>query len=272
MESPTHHGSVPPTLSFSSIPVPHRQTTLRKRLLKLWDHVTPARAAIGFVVLGGVILILGAVLPLSDYWDGTISNLGVECLSIAITVIVIDRLNQKQTDRERRADLITKMRSSDHARAMEAVEQLRAHGWLTNGLLEEADLRSANLQSANLSGANLQEAYLFGTNLQAADLGSADLSGAVLAAANLRAANLWHTNLRGAFLKGAHLQGAFLTGADLEGAQIDTEGEGLHGATLPDHTKWSPDVDMRRFTDPTHPHFWRSEDPECPAFHKNRPT
>ncbi|MEJ2151089.1 MAG: hypothetical protein P8Z40_16680 [Chloroflexota bacterium] len=35
---------------------------------------------------------------------------------------------------------------------------------------------------------------------------------------------------------------------------------------LPDDSTWTPDADMRRFTDPDHPHFGRSEQPGAPAY------
>jgi hypothetical protein len=35
--------------------------------------------------------------------------------------------------------------------------------------------------------------------------------------------------------------------------------------TLPDGTNWTSDTDMMRFTDPAHPQFWRSDEPNSPA-------
>jgi hypothetical protein len=34
---------------------------------------------------------------------------------------------------------------------------------------------------------------------------------------------------------------------------------------LPDGTRWTPDTDMERFTDPQHPAFWRSDNRHSPA-------
>jgi uncharacterized protein YjbI with pentapeptide repeats len=58
-------------------------------------------------------------------------------------------------------------------------------------------------------------------------------------------ANLGEVNLGG-----ANLQGAILKRANLDEFTI-----------LPDGTKWTPDTDMARFTDPDHPDFWRPEEP-----------
>jgi hypothetical protein len=56
------------------------------------------------------------------------------------------------------------------------------------------------------------------------------------------------------------LSGANLQGADLTGAKFD------ENTTLPDGTKWTPDTDMTRFTDPEHPEFWRSDIKWSPAY------
>jgi len=40
-------------------------------------------------------------------------------------------------------------------------------------------------------------------------------------------------------------------GAHLERAKL------AEHTTLPDGTRWKPDTDLARFTDPDHPDFWR---------------
>jgi uncharacterized protein YjbI with pentapeptide repeats len=61
--------------------------------------------------------------------------------------------------------------------------------------------------------------------------------------------------LRDANLEGAHLEGARLDGADLRNTIL--EGAHLDELTvLPDGSSWSPEADLKRFTDPEHPNFW----------------
>jgi uncharacterized protein YjbI with pentapeptide repeats len=171
--------------------------------------------------------------------------------------------------------------------------------------LREANLLRANLQEAALVGANLQETNLFGANLRAAclwranlggarladatlqevsldgaDLGGTDLSGANLDGADLRevnleAATLREANLQGAYLTGANLRGALLANASLEGASLyeanlreaDFAGARLdEKTTLPDDTKWTPDADLTRFTDPAHPAFWHAAAHHLPGY------
>jgi len=228
---------------------------------------------------------LGAFV--SDFY----ANVSTELTSIAITVLIIDALNRRrdriQGEREQRAQLIRELGSGVNEVAKHAAEELRARGWLTDGSLQEADLRVANLEAAklwkadlqganlqwaklkyvNLNGAILVGANLKQANLQAAKLGGADLRGSILFEARLYRANFTRALLRDADLRGAHLEGARLDGADLRGAALD--GTFLDElTTLPDGNKWSADVDLRRFTDPAHPQHWHIHD-ALSADHRN---
>lgn len=161
---------------------------------------------------------------------------------------------------------------------------------LTGAYSEDANLAGANLLNANLSGAYLREvnlsgAILYGANLSGAVLWLANIEGAYLLQANLSGANLMVANLSGADLLNANLTGANLMGANLKGANL--AGDDLSGAnfreanldaarldsahfdehtTLPDNTKWTPESDIMRFTDPNHPNFWRSSFTFSPAY------
>lgn len=127
--------------------------------------------------------------------------------------------------------LIRKLRNPDNKLVLQAVEELRAHGWLSNGALRQSELRYVHLQGADLCAADLQGANLRQADLQEANLSMADLSQADLGKANLRWADLSRTNLQGADLFRANLEGA----RNLTEAQLATVGR-LNGATLPDGT------------------------------------
>jgi hypothetical protein len=146
-----------------------------------------------------------------------------------------------------------------------------AHLWEAN--LQGADLQSANLQGADLffakmQVADLREASLQGTNLRNASLEWANLEGAILRGANLLWADLQFANLQEADLRGVNLERANLSEANLEGV-ILSGNEFSETTTLPDGSKWKPDIDMSRFTNPEHPDFWRSDDPRSPAYRGN---
>ena len=152
--------------------------------------------------------------------------------------------------------------------------------------LQKATLTRANLEDAMLWGANLEGAHLNGANLKGTNLLHANLRGADLSGTDLSEASAMRANLRGADLSGAKLLQTYLMGVDLEGA--DLAKANLRGTTLsetnlkdarnlksaifdevsvlPDDTTWTPETDLDRFTRPTHPDFWRSDDPRSPAY------
>ena len=116
-----------------------------------------------------------------------------------------------------------------------------------------ANLREANLHHVELEGANLYTADLKGARIKG------NLRGVRLVKADLRGARLVRPNLEGANLRRANLEGARLVGVKFN-----------EETTLPDGTKWAPELDMKRFTNAEHPEFWRSEDPKSPAYRGHR--
>lgn len=136
--------------------------------------------------------------------------------------------------------------------------------------LAGTDFGESNLSHANLADANLQGAHLHHVNLANANLARVNLQGANLNSTNLSEANLREANLELANLKGANLFKANLEKANTRNAQFD------ENTVLPDGSKWSASADtkmsffvMVRFTSPDHPQFWRSDDPQSPAYRKS---
>ena len=220
-------------------------------------------------------------LLLSDMY----ANLSSELVGIAVTVLLIDTLSRRREAHLSRLNelerLSRQLGSGVNEVAARAAEELRDEGWLTDGSLQETDLRVANLehaklwdadlqgvnlQWARLNHANLERANLVGANLMQANLQAAKLDGADLRQANLIEAKLHRVNCDGtrlnhADLTGAHLEGARLENADLSDATL-TNAVFDETTTTPDGKRWSADVDMACFTDPEHPNFWRM--PEKP--------
>jgi uncharacterized protein YjbI with pentapeptide repeats len=216
--------------------------------------------------------------------EGLALNLGTELIGALATYALLELFIGGRERREaKKADLIAQMGSQVQDVAVAAAEELRRHGWLSDGSLQGADLFRANLRAADLIGADLSRAVLVETNLQwtsltgakliATNLSGARLGGANLHGADLNKAKLIEVQLHGAVLLGANLCGARLWDADLREAnlrEVDLKGASLHRAnlqgadfdentTLPDGTKWTLDTDMARFTDPKHPDFWRPD-------------
>jgi len=121
-----------------------------------------------------------------------------------------------QKQETEKADLIRDMGSANRDIALQAVEILRKHGWLTDGSLRKADLAGANLQGANLKEADLAGANLFKANLDATILSNANLSQATLDGARMAGADLQEANLENADLDEAYLVGGNLQNANLQ--------------------------------------------------------
>jgi hypothetical protein len=277
---------------------------MRQRIQHLRDYFTSTHEAnraallllgfgLGIIAAGFVILYLidpreGETFSLRQLVSDLYANGGAELLSIALTVLIIERLNRRraiQERQERKEELILQMGSPDNAFAIEAVRFLRQKGWLTDGSLNGAYLWGANLQRADLERANLKGANLFNANLKAATLNSANLTGVDLVRANLQGTYIRQVNLQGAYLRLANLEAADLNGANLQKANLDAANlqdvylvganlrganlrsaklqgvkfEGVFGAapptcdettSLPDGSHWTPDRDWREFTQP----------------------
>jgi uncharacterized protein YjbI with pentapeptide repeats len=132
-----------------------------------------------------------------------------------------------------KSELIRKLRNPDNKVVLQAVEELRARGWLEDGSLEKAALRHVHLQHADLYRADLCEVNLSMADLRWTDLSGADLQGALLCKSDLYQADFSDANLSGANLCRANLQGARnLTETQLANAFR------LRGAILPDGSRY----------------------------------
>ncbi len=221
---------------------------------------------------GGLTLVLiGVWIGSFVFNDGYATNVYTEMLSIFVTVLVLDRLNEWRSIGQRKQALIREASSRDNSTALNAVDWLRAESWLT---VEDDTplLLGKKLSRASLHNAYLYEAHLENTNLYKADLSDADLSKAniydsFLHRAVLTGTSLYGTDLRKAVLWNAQLRGAkyietviFNEQTVLPDAKPLYDQGGKHRINAEGHyiydKYWSPDVDMTRYTDPNHPDFW----------------
>ncbi len=235
----------------------------------LKDASTVQRVGILLVIMAAVTVVGGAIdeyggLPVGQVIQHVFrdfyANLGTELSSIALTVLIIDKLtrryNQEAEVHREKTRLIRQLGNRDKAMALQAVEELRLNEWLEDGSLEHVHITWGNLEGAPLSKADLRGARLWLTNLRGARLYEANLQGAFMQA----------VNLQGAHLSGANLTGANLTDSNLLNANLDEDTLLDTETILPDCTYWTPGTDMRRYTDPIHPDFWRSKHPHSPAY------
>jgi hypothetical protein len=198
---------------------------------------------VGAITFSLISHLQGVQANLWGWADSLFQNVGTEMFGAFLTFLLIEVLVTGRRQREseskeagqRKGQLLIQMRSEDAERVLLAVNELRLNGWHKDGTLRGAALQEANLERAILREANLDQADLRGASLRWADLRGASLRGALLDQADLSGANLEEARLRGAALGYAELD---------------------EGTTLPDGSRWAPDSDTDRFTDPGHAHFW----------------
>ena len=266
-----------------------------------WDEIRKIHieSATAYRILGGFVLVgigvlLGVHFFAGDSGYGT--NLYTEFISIAATVFVIDILNSRRDERRREQEL--KDRLLREARSPEGIIARHAYFELAEREMiygEESVLCRANLFHSRPGKVDLQNANMEGAELREADFSNAELYGAnlekaILVRANLRDADLRRANLKNADLMKADLSGALLSRADLTGADLmyanakqtgkfifwanatgdaEAKSSSQRQLILPDGSRATPETDMSRFTDPNHPDFWRSDDPQSPAYRES---
>lgn len=215
--------------AFRTLQEMEGQPTPRWRIPFLHLIDEPEEAAVVFVLLGIVFAVGGyAVMhgwgTLRDMVGDFYANIAMECFSVAVTVLIIERLYERRSKAEaekaEKERLILQMGSPDNGFAVEAVRQLRQRGWLTDDSLVGADLREANLSGVDLSFAVLNNAQLFRANLSDSNMPNISLVGALLPLANLTNANLHMAILKQASFYGATLCSANLAGANLSHADL----------------------------------------------------
>jgi len=231
-----------------------------------WKSLDRTSRQILMVLFGVAVVLSVPAAVLSGDWSGLLLNLGTELAGGAVTFILLEEI---LGGRKRKAELIREMGSPDNGIALRAVNELSAHGWLTDGSLRKVNLPLADLRGASFWTADLQEAFLLGAKLQRTPMFRANLQKADLSLANLQEAILAGANLKGAIMWDANLELAELVAGVYMGMKDNPEtweAEFDETTILPDGTNWTPDTDMERFTDPKHSDFWRSDNPDSPAY------
>ena len=206
----------------------------------------PEEAAIVFVLLGISIAVGGYAFlyglgTLRDIVGDFYANIAAEAISIAITVLIIERLYERRSKTEaekaEKERLILQMGSPDRGFAVEAARQLAKREWLKDGSLVKAHLGGADLTEAKLYEANLSDANLYKTILDNAILARAVLTGADFWRASLKGAMLIEATLHRAILRDVELSNAYLRQADLSSAilwEANLSGSDLLGCILID--------------------------------------
>ena len=264
-----------------------------------WDEIRKIQieSATAYRVLGGLVLV-GILILIGKQSNTNRSdfdlNLFTEIIGVAITVLIIDTIysyrDERRRDQELKDRLLSKARSPLTDIAQDAFHEMMEKRLIydKNSILICARLTNAQPRRVALSRANLKRACLVmadfsGSAFNDADLESALLSNAILNNTEFRSANLKNADLEGARLDFSDLTWADLEGANLMNASIENPHLYIHWVNDPEEIKANPQrfrqlilpdksqpdsdqYDLSRFTDPNHAKFWRSEDPESPAY------
>jgi hypothetical protein len=126
-------------------------------------------------------------------------------------------------------ELVNQLRSPENKTTLQAVEKLRARGWLVDGSLRGTALCHAQLQGADLMEANLNSVDFHQAQLEWADLTKADLRNTKLTRSNLQGVNFSQADLTRADLYKSNLRGA----RNLCAEQLSKVVR-LYGAIMPD--------------------------------------
>ena len=200
-------------------------------------------------------------------FDELVPNLIPELLSIVITVLIIDTLYKKRSDSEVKKILISQLQSRNNAVATNALKEIDARGWLSDGTLKKAFLISTNLDGNSLSGGDLREVALSFSSLKDTSWFETDLEGAFLNGVDLRNATL-SMHATGSHYAEANLRDVTLANSNLMGAIVRDEQliqvRSLWRATMPDGTTYDgrynlsfdKDLHLRFANDPNDPSEW----------------
>lgn len=119
--------------------------------------------------------------PIGSFLREYAINFGPEAAGIALTVLILDFLNERRSEHHIEAQLkeqlVQESKSRNNFTAINAIEKLRVYGWLEDGTLSGVNFFGANLQDINFWQADLSQSNFRSVNLSNSSLRFADLSG-----------------------------------------------------------------------------------------------
>lgn len=172
---------------------------------------------------------------LFQYFQTWLISIGPEAAGIALTILVIDYLNEKREEnrqeyeaqqqeiREKKAlrsQLIRELCSKDNAIALRALNELIALDLLEEDSLVKVQIPLADLTQARFQGCDMHGAWLDGAILCEANFSKANLSKASGSDVQFKQANFRGAKLVNAWLHHSNYQVADFERADLTGANL----------------------------------------------------
>lgn len=158
--------------------LPQKRIGLSRRLRQYWKENEWIYLIVG--------LSIGVLIPgflesvRADAINDFLLNLVPEAVGIFFTVLIIDRLDSIREEQVIKDQLVRRLQSRYNHTALQAVEELRVLGYLSDGTLRKRNLRGSNWVDANM----------YEADLRGSDLGNAVLERADFVLANLKDVNV----------------------------------------------------------------------------------
>jgi len=184
----------------------------------------PVRVA-AYVLLGlsALIGVMGyfELLPLpmkviEDFY----ANGAAELASIAITVLIVDRLSEWRAERREKEQILSQISSNSNQFALEAIREAQNRGWLYNGTLQGITITRADLSGVNLFQADLAESIFYRANLSKSDMALADFRDAYIRSVSMKDSDLRHVNFVNTYLSRVQFDGSNLRDSQFTGAYL----------------------------------------------------
>ena len=141
-----------------------------------------------FTIYRVAFLLLGIAIVLSYYYhidfEALLPNIITDLFGVALAVFIVDTMYKLRSNAERKKVLIAKLGSKNNTVASEALRELDAEGWLSDGSLVRAFLLSCNLDGNSFTGADLRQELFSFASLHETSWFEANLQGAFLDYAN----------------------------------------------------------------------------------------
>lgn len=215
---------------------------------KLEKRLTTRHIAIFLLVIS---LVLGnSIFKSETFFQDFVPNVVTEFIGIAITILLIEELNERREKRKLRDRLKRELWSKDQGITLRAINELREHGWLADGGLENINLPYSVLDRAELKGVIMNGANFHKASLQRSYIGHAQLRNVNFSGANLSYSILNHSDLTGSDLTGALLDGASFENVILANAKISETQllsiKSLKGAIMPNGVNYESWIKKNR--------------------------
>lgn len=138
-------------------------------------------------------------------------NVGVELASIAITILIIDKIKDRLIKKNEKELVFAQLSNQNEDIVKEASKRVKKEGWLSDGSLAKRDLTGARLRYfENLTGVDLSGAILTDADFTDCELNDINFENATLQNARFVGTSLTSVRFNKAILIEAEFHGAYV--------------------------------------------------------------